>query len=186
MNKHIRLRIESWCKKFCLITNNIEWKKNRNLHAISLLNMIINGHLEEPYTKFAPEGPLPFLSKPLVKSKLSNKFLIYSSNAFKFPLPEKSHRAFSSDKINDNKSYNMKIKRPKTPGETNLKYNYLNNNHFNEINKCNDPDLLKNFIAKLQKQIDETNIIIKKQNEEKNIMLKKIAQLENLIKSCGV
>ena len=74
LDKHDKLRIESWCKKLCQVTNNIEWKKNRNLHAISLLDMIINNRFEEPYKKFAPEGPIPVLSKTLVKSRLSNKF----------------------------------------------------------------------------------------------------------------
>ena len=74
LDKHDKLRIESWCKKLCQVTNNIEWKKNRNLHAISLLDMILNNRFEEPYNKFAPEGPIPVLSKTLVKSRLSNKF----------------------------------------------------------------------------------------------------------------
>jgi len=74
LDKHDKLRIESWCKKLCQVTNNIEWKKNRNLHAISLLDMILNNRFEEPYNKFAPEGPIPVLSKTLVKSRLSTKF----------------------------------------------------------------------------------------------------------------
>ena len=41
-DKHKKIRIESWCKKFCVITTNKEWKKNRNLNAIYLLNMMIN------------------------------------------------------------------------------------------------------------------------------------------------
>jgi hypothetical protein len=36
--------------------------------------MILNNYYEEPYNKFAPEGPLPILSKTIVKSKLSPKF----------------------------------------------------------------------------------------------------------------
>ena len=74
LDKHDKLRIESWCKKLCQVTNNVEWKKNRNLHAISLLDMILNNRFEEPYNKFAPEGPIPVLSKTLVKSRLSSKF----------------------------------------------------------------------------------------------------------------
>ena len=49
-------------------------KKNRNLHAICLMDMILNNRFEEPYNKFAPDGPIPILSKTLVKSRLSNKF----------------------------------------------------------------------------------------------------------------
>jgi hypothetical protein len=37
--------------------------------------MILNNHFEAPYNKFAPEGSVPIISKSLVKSKLSNKFV---------------------------------------------------------------------------------------------------------------
>ena len=70
MDKHTKIRIQTWCKKFCQIISNINWKKNRNLHALNLLDMILNEHFEEPYDKFPPEGPLPYLSLAVVKSKL--------------------------------------------------------------------------------------------------------------------
>ena len=54
--------------------NNKEWKKNRNLHAILLLDMMLNNNIDTPYNKFPPEGPVPIISKSIVKSKLSNKF----------------------------------------------------------------------------------------------------------------
>ena len=80
MNKHTKIRIESWCKKLCQIINNINWKKTRNLYAIYLLDMIINDRYEEPFTKFAPEGNLPYLSRAITKSKLSQKFYKYLEN----------------------------------------------------------------------------------------------------------
>lgn len=58
----------------CQITNNREWKKNRNLHAICLLDMVLNNHFEAPYNKFAPESPVPIISKSIVKARLSSKF----------------------------------------------------------------------------------------------------------------
>ena len=36
--------------------------------------MVLNNHFEAPYHKFAAEGPVPIISKSLVKSRLSNKF----------------------------------------------------------------------------------------------------------------
>lgn len=78
VDKHTRIRIESWCKKLCQVTNNFEWRKNRNLHAISLLDMVINNRYEEPYNKFPDDGPLILLSKPLILSKLSKKFWYYT------------------------------------------------------------------------------------------------------------
>ena len=184
MTKHTKLRIESWCKKFCQITTNRDWKKNRNLHAISLLNMIMNHNIEAPYTKFAPDGPLPFLSLPLVKSSLSKKFLNYmNNNSFNTGYKQNKKRAFSNDSIN-NMSINSRIIRAKTPGEITFKNTNLDTiNHNYEISNCNDPDLLKRHIEKLKYKINGTKNIINKQNEEKNFLLKKIGQLEKLIKS---
>ena len=89
MDKHTEIRIQTWCKKFCQITNNINWKKNRNLHALNLLDMILNEHFEEPYNKFPPEGPLPFLSVSVVKSKLSPKIFNFSKLVLNNNTPEK-------------------------------------------------------------------------------------------------
>ena len=40
--------------------------------------MILNNRYEEPYNKYPADGPLPLLSKPIVISKLSKKFWLYS------------------------------------------------------------------------------------------------------------
>ena len=69
-----KLKINSWIKSLCLPTNNILWKKNRNLYALKLLDNILNLRLENPFTKFADLGEnLPMLDPILVKSQLSNK-----------------------------------------------------------------------------------------------------------------
>ena len=73
-DKSVRIRINNWVKKISQVSNNLEWKKNRNLHAINLLNMLINRRIEEPYNKNPNDGPLQILSKTLVKSRLSKKF----------------------------------------------------------------------------------------------------------------
>ena len=156
MDKHTKIRIQTWCKKFCQIISNINWKKNRNLHALNLLDMILNDHFEEPYDKFPPEGPLPYLSLAVVKSKLSPKILNYAK--FVFNTPEKKRSESSGNII-----YNKKMKI--------------------EINKCNDPELLKRLIEKLKNKIEETRKVIIEQNEEKKILTKKVTQLENLLKS---
>ena len=156
VDKHTKIRIQTWCKKFCQIISNINWKKNRNLHALNLLDMILNEHFEEPYDKFPPEGPLPYLSLAVVKSKLSPKILNYAK--FVFNTPEKKRSESSGNII-----YNKKMKI--------------------EINKCNDPELLKRLIEKLKNKIEETRKVIIEQNEEKKILTKKVTQLENLLKS---
>lgn len=81
--KQQKLRIESWIKKLCIPTTNKEWKKNRNLHAISLFDMLLNNKYEEPYNKFAEDSfNFPVLSKILVKSTLSDKFKQFSFNDY--------------------------------------------------------------------------------------------------------
>lgn len=67
------LKIDAWCRKFCEITSNLEWKKNRNLHGIYLLDMIMNKRISDPYNKFPKGETLPMLNKALVKSTLSGK-----------------------------------------------------------------------------------------------------------------
>ena len=77
-----KLKINSWAKSLCLPTNNISWKKNRNLYAIKLLDNILNDKLEKPFTKFADEGEnLPMLDPILVKSQLTNKVKEILSNS---------------------------------------------------------------------------------------------------------
>lgn len=159
LDKHTKIRIQSWCKKFCQIISNTNWKKNRNLHALNLLDMLLNEHFEEPYNKFPPEGPLPFLSIPVVKSRLSPKILNYAKLVFN-----------SDENFFENKK--------------NIEKELLNKNKMKlEINKCTDPDLLKRLIEKLKFKVDETRKIINEQNEEKKILAKKVSQLENLLKS---
>ena len=161
MDKHAKIRIRAWCKKLCQITTNIIWKKNRNLHALSLLDMILNGRFEEPYNKFPPDGPLTFLSLPDVKSRLSNKILSYAKLVFDSPECKKNRNESSINLLNNNKNNKMKL----------------------EINKCNDPELLKRLIDKLNDKIELTRKIILEQNEEKKILTKKVSRLESLLKS---
>ena len=172
MDKHTKIRVESWCKKFCQITNNIEWKKNRNLHAICLLDMIINEHYEEPYIKFAPEGPLPFLPKYLVKSRLTKKFWFFSKKIL-----QRSQLSEENDNIEDG-SLNS--------AENNNKFEYEKgnkNSHLYEIiSKCNNPELLNKIIERLMSKINEADEIIIQQNEERNQLLEKIEKLEKIIK----
>lgn len=74
ISKHDLIRVSSWIKKLNQITSNKEWKKNRNLYALYLLDMILNSYFEEPFNKFPPDGNIQILSKTVVKSRLSSKF----------------------------------------------------------------------------------------------------------------
>ena len=71
-----KLKINSWVRTLCFPTNNISWKKNRNLYTILLLDNILNNKLESPFNKFCDESAdLPVLNPTIVKSQISNKFL---------------------------------------------------------------------------------------------------------------
>ena len=73
-SKSARLKISSWVNSLCLPTNSTQWKKNRNLYSIMLLDNIVNNRLEPPFNKFCT-GELEVLNPTVVKSKISRKFV---------------------------------------------------------------------------------------------------------------
>ena len=72
--KSDKLKINSWAKILCVPTVNIEFKKNRNLYAIKLLDNVLNGKLEDPFDKFARDRELTKLNPILVRTQLTPKF----------------------------------------------------------------------------------------------------------------
>ena len=122
LNKYDKLRIKNWCKKLCQVTNNVEWKKNRNLHAICILDSILNEHFEEPYNKFPPEGSVPILNKALVKSKLSKKFF---EEAFKMQNEEQQQGQIDNNENMNNQKFE------------NNKNNNIQNQNFYNFNNTN-------------------------------------------------
>ena len=157
-NKHIQIRITSWCKRLCQITSNHCWKKNRNLHAIFLLNMIINNKFEDPYNKFPPNDYIPILSRPLVNAKLTSKFWKVTKNIFITTLKENSDKL---DDIQDNKNNGNDIEKDINEKEEKKKY----------IELCK--------ILKLKNE--KCDEIILKQEEEYKYLNKKIEELENIL-----
>ena len=164
-DKSLRIRINNWCKKISQVSNNLEWKKNRNLHAINLLNMLINKRIEEPYNKNPGDAPLQILSKTLVKSKLSYKFW------------ESVKHIYNSALVgnNENKKNNKSIKNIKNgkKNNNNKNHNNLNNinmtkygnyNNFNTFNKMD-----KNKI----KRVKTPNLIHHSSSTVDNNKLKK-------------
>lgn len=176
LNRHDQLRIKSWCKKLCQITNNIEWKKNRNLHAILLLDNILNERFEEPYNKFAPEGAIPIINKTLVKAKLSQKFLKNTDNIFK-PKVENENKDFINiqhDYLN-NKSINSSNH---AQGYTN---NNNNNSHINTNGGSAMNDQLKKMMAQFEAENKKKDAIIQKLTEDKLKYEKRIQELEKML-----
>lgn len=46
-----------------MATNNSVWKRNRNFHAMLLLDQVINNKLDKPFSGLPPEGGLPALQE---------------------------------------------------------------------------------------------------------------------------
>ena len=174
LNKYDKLRIKNWCKKLCQVTNNIEWKKNRNLHAICILDSVLNEHFEYPYNKFPPEGSVPILNKALVKSQLSKKFFIEASKI-------QNEEQNESNNNNDNTSnLNNDIK------------NVINNQNYNANNENNDNNVInegnEEIINEQRKEIERLNNLLKQKDLEianlindKNKMQEYIEDLEQKI-----
>ena len=170
LNKYDKLRIKNWCKKLCQVTNNVEWKKNRNSHAICILDSVLNEHFEYPYNKFPPEGSVPILNKALVKSQLSKKFF---EEALKMQNEGQSESINNNNENNNNnQNYRKNIQ--------NQNYNVDNNMVINEGND--------EIINEQKKQIERLNNIIKKKDaeimnliDEKNKMAEYIGELEQKI-----
>ena len=187
LNKYDKLRIKNWCKKLCQVTNNVEWKKNRNLHAICILDSILNEHFEEPYNKFPPEGSVPILNKALVKSKLSKKFF---EEAFKMQNEEQqqgqidNNENISNQKFENNKSNNIQNQNFYNFNNANKNINNINNNN-NKISEGNEE-----IINEQKKEIERLNSLLQQKDleignliDEKNKMKEYIEVLEQKINS---
>lgn len=172
LNRHDQLRVKSWCKKLCQITNNVEWKKNRNLHAICILDNIINERFEDPYNKFAPESPVPIINKTVVKAKLSQKFLKSTIN-LKNQVPLKQNNNYnklesSQSKREQSKENNREIEEKTMKSDRNTESEAANMQ-------------IKEIICKLQKEGIIKDKLIKKLKDDKMKMEKRIQELERMI-----
>ena len=181
LNKHDKLRIKNWCKKLCQVTNNIEWKKNRNLHAICILDAILNEKFEEPYNKFPPEGSVPILNKALVKSKLSKKF--YEET---IRMQNEEQQMEQQQNEEDNKNFNMNNNFESS--NANKKFRTQNKNNVKQYNKMDNDDQSNEIINEQQKEIERLNQILKEKDfeisnliKEKGQMQKHIEELEQMI-----
>ena len=149
-------------------------EKNRNLHAICILDSVLNEHFEYPYNKFPPEGSVPILNKALVKSQLSKKFFIEASKI-------QNEEQNESNNNNDNTSnLNNDIK------------NVINNQNYNANNENNNNNVInegnEEIINEQRKEIERLNNLLKQKDLEianlindKNKMQEYIEDLEQKI-----
>ena len=157
-NKQDKLKIKSWISLLTIPCNTNETKKNRNLYGIKLINQMINGRLEEPFTKYA-NGPndLKWLSPIDIKAELSKKFL-----------EEIDFEKIENYGINQQK--NFLINHPdiaeKIKNVQNTKKNELNQNSPNKFDNNNINNIETNFENNIMNEdnnyienYDENNII---------------------------
>ena len=137
-SKSDKLKINSWAKKLCVPTMNNEFKKNRNLYAIKLLDNVINGKLEDPFTKFAKEKEIKLLDAILVKTQLTNTFLNYIKNL------EEEENTYNNP---NNTNYQYLEKKNKPRSKTNKKNNLIKS-------VIKDKKIPKNYNSKNNFRID--------------------------------
>ena len=117
-------------------SNNLQWKMNRNLYAIKLLDNVINNKLDEPFwTLPLPNKELPMLSLVKVKEALTDKF----------------HKEISYKKIEEKgiMLYNTLTKN----------IDYIEKFELNQI-------MLETIVYQLKQRKEEQKIIIEEQRKE--------------------
>ena len=155
--------------------------------------MIINNNFEEPFNKFPTEDYIPIISRPLVNSKLTNKFWNITKDILDKTLKEDivklDEKSIKNNKYNINKqiedninnynNYNNKIIfNENKENEIHLDKGNENNNNINEEEeKKKYIELCKELKLKNEKY-DEI-ILIKE--EENKLLVKKIEELEKII-----
>ena len=174
-SKSDRLKISSWVNSLCLPTNSTQWKKNRNLYSIMLLDNIVNNRLEPPFNKFCT-GELEVLNPTVVKSKISRKFV----EEVNFDNANEEIQNFINVHYSDenDKTVDKEI-------EERLKVDYINIDKKGKINKKAKPvkeqnvikvnkeeEEKKNFDIVNQMMIDMKNVS-KKGNSGSDALLKK-------------
>ena len=174
--KIIKLRINSWVRTLCFPTNNISFKKNRNLYTILLLDNIINDKLESPFNKFCDESSeLPILNPTIVKSKISNKFLKEVNldmsdeeiqNFINLNFTDLNNEEEKNYNYHDNYSFYPPYQNQKKQKENNLNKSFeykSNNQKIKKKNRIQSPNLNNKNNSKIKNNI---NYNINKRNND--------------------
>ncbi len=150
--------------------------------------MILNKRFEEPYNKFAPDGPIPILSKTLVKSRLSNKFWKCTQKLYEQINNQENEENYieeNNDNNFENEEQNEQLKGLNK--NINKNTNNFNNERNYEIknNKQDNSEIenMKMIISKLQNDLSKKDLIIQNQKEEKLKLEKRIDELEKMLSS---
>ena len=171
-SKNDIMKIQSWIKYFMLPVETLKGKKNRNLYAIKLINNLINGRIEEPFTKFAKSpNDMKWLSFQIIKSELSKKF--YDEiNCDK--VEQEGYEQYK--KLNEENKNNEDIEDSENQLRNNLDHFDVNNN-INELDKeQNELDKFK--LGSIIQVLTEKN---KVKDEEIEQLPSEIHEMKNTI-----
>ena len=166
-SKSDKLKINSWAKVLCIPTMNIEFKKNRNLYAIKLLDNVFNGKLEEPFTKFVKDKELKLLDPIIVKTQLTRTFLNYikkldeEEKIYNNPNTSSYNNLNKKSKSRKNKNQRNNLIRASENKNKTIKYEN-NNKHFG-INYYNQL-----LLAPFRHRRSNTSYKISKNNLKEN------------------
>ena len=171
-SKNDIMKIQSWIKYFMLPVETLKGKKNRKLYAIKLINNLINGRIEEPFTKFAKSpNDMKWLSFQIIKSELSKKF--YDEiNCDK--VEQEGYEQYK--KLNEENKNNEDIEDSENQLRNNLDHFDVNNN-INELDKeQNELDKFK--LGSIIQVLTEKN---KVKDEEIEQLQSEINEMKNTI-----
>ena len=146
------------------------------------MDMILNKRFEEPYSKFAPEGSLPILSKTLVKSRLSAKFWKCTEKIYEEINKQNQEQEKQVEELDEN----LLNQEEKNANDNNVSKKLKGKKEYEgaQVQEGeNDIMKLKNLIAKLQNEIVKKDSIIQSQKEEKKRLNKRVDELEKMLSS---
>ena len=159
-SKQDRLKIKSWISILTIPCNTNETKKNRNLYGIKLINQMVQGKLEEPFTKYA-NGPndLKWLSPIDVKTELCKKF--YEEIDFEkienYGINQQKNFLVNHPDIADRLRNSLHTHKNTNSDFYHNSQNNFNNNILNDNNECMDNFEGNNISNDAQKYPEENN-----------------------------
>ena len=206
-NKQDKLKIKSWINLLTIPCETNQLKKNRNLYAIKLINQMINGNLEIPFTKFANGiEDLKWISPIDVKAELTKKFYdeidfkqieyfgkrqqkiflmnhpeirnnIKNTNFIQNKIPVKT---FESDNISDNDTKKIDFNNNDFNSGCKVFVARSNDNKLNNRLNYGEKMKLINIIRDLEQKVIERDEIIEFQNKQIEQIKNRIKELQNL------
>ena len=150
LNKHEKIRIHKWVtfsqiEKLSHPMENPFWKRIRNNHSVSLLEMLKSNKLEGPFLKLPPDGPIQNLSIEVPSMKSSKPKISFK------PKQEKNEE---SDKENASSIESLKIELKKSHERENfLKKELLVNTNQISAHLINEQDQI---ISSLKEKLNQS------------------------------